>query len=45
MWKENILEILEVGVLEYEMAEEFLANLRKKFGRKDKEVAKVAELK
>ena len=43
MWKENILENLEVGV--FEIAEEFLANLRKKFGRKDKEVAKVAELK
>ena len=45
MWKENILEILEVGVLEYEMTKEFLANLRKKFEGKDKEVAKVAELK
>jgi len=39
------LENLEVGVLEYEMIEEFLANLKKKFGGKDKEVAKVAELK
>jgi len=27
VWKENILEDLEIGVLEYEMAEEFLADM------------------
>ena len=45
IWKENILENLEVGVLEYEIIGEFLANLMKEFGEGDKEVVKVAKLK
>ena len=45
VWKENILENLESGNLEYEIAEEFLAELKKEFGEGDKEVVKVAELK
>ena len=43
MWKENILEDLESGNLEYEIAEEFLAELNKKFRREDKETVKVVE--
>ena len=31
VWKENILEDLEVGELEYESVERFLENLKKKF--------------
>ena len=45
VWKENTLEDLEVGLLEYETIEEFLADIRKKFVRGDKESVKVAELK
>jgi len=31
VWKENLLEDLEVRVLEYEIVGEFLADLRKEF--------------
>ena len=44
MWKENILEDLEVEVLEYKLVGKFSANLRKEFGGEDEEVVKVAEL-
>ena len=40
VWKENILEDLEVGEIEYK----FLAGLKKKFGKGYKEVVKIAEL-
>jgi len=36
---------LEGGLLEYETAEEFLADIRKEFGGDDEEMVKVAELK
>jgi len=47
VWKENVLEDLESGNLEYEMVEEFLVDLKKKkeFGEGDNETVKVAELK
>ena len=38
------MEDLEVGVLEYEIAEEFLAEIRKEFGEEDEKTVKVAEL-
>jgi len=44
VWKENLLEDLEAGVLEYETGEEFLANLRKEFGGEEEEMVKVVEL-
>jgi len=44
VWKENILEDLEGGLLEYENIGEFLANIRKEFGGRDEELVKVAEL-
>ena len=44
IWKENILEDLKVGLLEYKTVGEFLAEIKKEFGRGDKEVVKVAEL-
>ena len=34
VWKENILEDLEAGLLEYEMAGEFLAKIKKRVWRK-----------
>ena len=45
IWKENILEDLEEGLLEYKTVGEFLADIKKEFGRGDEELAKVAELK
>ena len=44
IWKENILEDLKEGLLEYKIAEEFLVNIRKEFGEEDKESVKMAEL-
>ena len=44
IWKENVIEELEVGEMEYETAEEFLTVLRKKFGGGEEEAVKAAEL-
>ena len=44
VWKENILEDLEAGLLEYKTVGEFLINIRKEFGEENKESMKVAEL-
>ena len=44
MWKENILEELESGEMEYEIAEEFFTSLRKEFGGGEEESVKAAEL-
>jgi len=45
IWKENILEDLEEGELEYESVGEFLAAIKKEFGGGGEESVKVAELK
>lgn len=45
MWKENILKDLKSENLVYEIVEEFLADLKKKFKGGDKEVVKVVKLK
>ena len=45
IWKKYILKDIEEGLLEYETVGEFLADIKKKFGRGDKEIVKVAELK
>ena len=45
IWKKNFLEDLKVEILEYATMEEFLADLKKKFERKDNEIMKVAKLK
>ena len=45
IWKENVLEDLEEGLLEYEIVEEFLAEIRKEFGGEEEKLVKVAELK
>ena len=44
IWKENIMKELEVGEMEYEMAEEFLTVLKKEFGGEEEEAVKVVEL-
>ena len=45
IWKKNILEDLESGEVEFELVEEFLLELKKKFERENEESVKVAELK
>jgi len=45
IWKENVLEDLKKGKLEYESVGEFLAAIKKEFGGEEKELVKVAELK
>jgi len=44
VWKENIMEELESGEVEYESVEEFLTCLRKEFGGGEEELVKAAEL-
>ena len=44
IWKENVMEELELGEIEYEIAEEFLMSLKKKFREGEDESVKVAEL-
>jgi len=45
MWKENILEDLELEKIEFESVGKFLLELKKKFSRGDKESVKVAKIK
>jgi len=44
IWKENIMEDLEEGSLEYKVVGEFLADLKKEFSR-EYEIMKVVKLK
>ena len=44
VWKENVIEELESGEIEYESAEEFLTSLKKKFGGGEEKSMKVVEL-
>ena len=44
VWKENVIEELELGEVEYESAEEFLMSLKKEFSGREEESVKVAEL-
>ena len=44
IWKENVLEDLEEGELEYELVGEFLTVIKKEFRGKEEELLKVAEL-
>jgi len=39
------LKDLEREILEYEIAEEFLVDIKKEFGREDEETVRVVELK
>jgi len=45
VWKENMLEELEAGELEFKTVGDFLAEIKKKFGRGEEESVKAAELK
>jgi len=44
IWKENVMEELESVEVEYEMVEEFLLSLKKKFSRGEEESMKAVEL-
>jgi len=44
VWKENVIEELEAGEVEYEIAEEFLLNLKKEFGGGEEESVKAVKL-
>ena len=44
IWKENVIEKLEVGEMEYETAEELLTAVKKEFGGGGEEAVKAAEL-
>jgi len=44
VWKENVLEELEVRELEFETVGEFLAEIKKEFGGGEEELVKAAEL-
>jgi len=44
VWKENVIEEIEVGEVEYESMEEFLTSLKKEFGGGEEESIKAAEL-
>jgi len=44
VWKENVMEELESGEMEYETAEEFFTSLRKEFGGGEEESVKAVEL-
>jgi len=44
VWKENIMEELESGKIEYETAEKFLISLKKEFRGGEEESVKTAEL-
>jgi len=44
MWKENMMEELEAGEIEYETVEEFLSSVKKEFGGGEEESVKAVEL-
>ena len=44
VWKENVMEELEAGEVEYESVEEFFTVLKREFGAGEEELAKAAEL-
>ena len=44
VWKENMMDELESGEVEYESVEEFLTYLKKEFGGGEEESVKAAEL-
>ena len=44
VWKENVMEELEGGEVEYKLVEEFLTCLKKEFGGGEEESVKAVEL-
>jgi len=44
IWKENVMEELEAGEMEYESIEEFFTSMKKEFRGGEEEATKAAEL-
>ena len=44
VWKENVMEELEAGEVEFELIEEFFTGLKKEFGGGEEEAVKAVEL-
>ena len=44
VWKENIIEELELGELEYKSVEEFLTSLKREFGGGEEKLVKTVKL-
>ena len=44
IWKENVIEKLEIGEMEYETVKEFLTSLKKEFDGEEEESVKAVEL-
>jgi len=44
IWKENVMEELEAGEMEYESIKEFFTSMKKEFGEGEEEATKAAEL-
>jgi len=44
IWKENVMEELETGEMEYKIVEKFLISLKKEFGGGEEELVKAVEL-
>ena len=44
VWKENMMEEIETGEVEYESVKEFLTSLKKEFGGEEEESMKVVKL-
>jgi len=44
IWKENVMEELEAGEMEYESIKEFFTSMKKEFGGGEEEATKAAEL-
>ena len=44
IWKENMMEELEAGEMEYESIKEFFTSMKKEFGEGEEEATKAAEL-
>ena len=45
MWKKNLLKKMKVKEIQFVLVGDFLAELKREFGRGDNESAKVAKLK
>ena len=45
IWKENMLEDLEIGIWEFEIVGEILKEIKKEFGRRDDKSKNVAKSK
>ena len=45
IWKENVMEEIDVGEIEFETVEELSVEIRREFGGENEELVKIVELK